>query len=210
MIIEPLFSNFIASDIVDVDCDKITEYIKTVEPGLPLRLDTPELSEIVGYVNSKIHDFSKAYGLTSKANPRLTTIWANRNNAREPLKPHIHGTHWISVIFYPEADMDSPDLIIKNPITEIMEYAVPYQFQEYATPYNRGRITIAPKKGLMIAFPAWCQHWVDPECPHDSNRYSLAFNITCSHISDSYIEHIYAPNSGIADLYSKIQGQDPL
>ena len=121
MIIEPLFSNFIASDIVDVDCDKITEYIKTVEPGLPLRLDTPELSEIVGYVNSKIHDFSKAYGLTSKANPRLTTIWANRNNAREPLKPHIHGTHWISVIFYPEADMDSTDLIIKNPITEIME-----------------------------------------------------------------------------------------
>ena len=44
--IEPLFSNFIASDILDVDCDKIVEYIKTVEPGLPLNLNEPAIHEL--------------------------------------------------------------------------------------------------------------------------------------------------------------------
>ena len=33
--VEPLFSNFLASDILDIDDDKITKYIKTVEPGIP-------------------------------------------------------------------------------------------------------------------------------------------------------------------------------
>ena len=199
--VEPLFSNFLASDILDIDDDKITKYIKTVEPGIPLDLNQPEIHEVVDHVHNLIPRFMKLYGLGSKAKPRITTCWANRSNAAEPLKPHLHGTHWISVVYYPEADEESPDLILKNPITNVMEYAVPYQYHEYATWYNSGRIKVSPKKGLMIAFPAWLEHWVDPECPSTSNRYSLALNITLNHISDQYIEDIYHPNNKLAEMY---------
>ena len=53
----------------------------------------------------------------------------------------------------------------------------------------------------MIAFPSWLEHWVDPECPSTSNRYSLALNITLNHISDQYIEDIYHPNNKLAEMY---------
>lgn len=200
--IEPLFSNFIASDILDVDCDKIVEYIKTVEPGLPLNLNEPAIHDVIDEVHNSIPEFMKIYGLGLQSRPRVTTCWANRNNASEPLKPHLHGTHWISAVFYPEADEESPDLVLKNPITNVMEYAVPYQYHEHATLYNSGRIKISPKKGLLVYFPSWIEHWVDPECPSTSNRYSLAFNITLNHISKEYIDHIYHPNNQLGEMFS--------
>ena len=83
-----------------------------------------------------------------------------------------------------------------------MEYAVPYQYHEHATLYNSGRIKISPKKGLLVYFPSWIEHWVDPECPSTSNRYSLAFNITLNHISKEYIDHIYHPNNQLGEMFS--------
>ena len=61
--VEPLFSNFLASDILDIDDDKITKYIKTVEPGLPLNLNQPEIHEVVDHVHNLIPTFMKHYGL---------------------------------------------------------------------------------------------------------------------------------------------------
>ena len=192
MNLQPIFASFLAQEVLPIDCDKILEYCIDLEESRPsyhtngwqsgpLEEDIPELTD---YINSKIPHFSELYGLSEKANPQISDFWINRNsfgpqNAHNT-EPHIHANHWISFVFYPEADENTAPLILANPHSAI-EYTVPRDLIREVNNWNSHRMIVKPVTGLLVAFPSWIMHWID-QSPVPQDRYSIAFNVTLSHI----------------------------
>lgn len=197
MNIQFIFPNFLAEEIVDIDCKKIVDYCKELEKQRPsyyrngwqsgsVDLNTPELSELVNHIRNKIPHFVEAYGLKTDADPIVSDMWINRNSQGPQnafnTEPHFHANHWISFVFYPEADEDSAPLVLLNP-NSIIEYAIPSNLIAHDTILNSHRMVVNPKTGLLIAFPSWILHWID-QVPTPQDRYSIALNLTLSHIAN--------------------------
>ena len=193
MDLKPIFASFLATEIIPVDCDKILQYCIDTEKANPhyhtngwqsgqLTEDIPELN---AYINTKIPHFADLYRLSDKANPKISDFWINRNGSGAQnaynAEPHIHANHWISFVFYPKADENTAPLILDNP-NRIVEYAVPSELIREDNNWNSHRLAIKPVTGLLVAFPSWILHWMD-QSPHPQDRYSIAENVTLSHIN---------------------------
>lgn len=197
MNIQPIFPSFLASEQTEIDCKKIVDFCKVLEKQRPsyhdngwqsgpVDLDTPELKELVDHIKEKIPYFAELYGLNEKADPIVSDMWINRNSQGLQnsfnADPHLHANHFISFVFYPEADDKSANLVLLNP-NQVVEFAIPANLQDYSTTYNSHRMTISPTTGLLVAFPSWVMHWIDA-CPYPQDRYSIALNVTLSHINN--------------------------
>ena len=195
MHLQPIFSSFLAAEVIPVDCNKILKYCVDLEKSMPpshhtngwqsgpLEDDIPELND---YIRSKIPHFAELYGLNDEANPQISDFWINRNgsgaqNSQRNVEPHIHANHWISFVFYPEADENTAALILSNPHS-VIEYTVPRDFICQDNNWNSHRMIVKPVTGLLVAFPSWIMHWVD-QSPVPQERYSIALNVTLSHIN---------------------------
>jgi uncharacterized protein (TIGR02466 family) len=196
MNLQPVFSSFLAEEILSIDCDQVLNYCIDLEKQRPsyhrngwqsgpLSLDIPELSDLIRYIEQSIPAFAKLYGLSSSANPKITDLWINRNSIGPQTsfntEPHVHANHWISFVFYPEANEDTSKLVLLNP-NRVVEYAIPRDLIEQDTNWNCHRMVITPVTGLLIAFPSWVMHWID-QSPVPQDRYSIAINVTLSHIN---------------------------
>lgn len=104
---------------------------------------------------------------------QITGCWANVNAPGVGYPAHEHPNNYLSGVYYvrtqPGADtvnfLDSrpQTRIIRPPVTEL-------------TAENTEQVVLKVKDGMLLLFPAWLQHWVDP------NRsaqlcVSLGFNI---------------------------------
>jgi uncharacterized protein (TIGR02466 family) len=138
----------------------------------------PEVATLRGWIDSAVQRISR---LPVRQNPEAVRLayraaaWANVNRSGNYNTPHVHaGIHW-AVVYYVavgEAEPGYPQngqLELRDPRPAAVYGRLPgFMF---------GRaITIDPKPGLMVAFPAWLEHWVHPF--HGSGeRISIAANV---------------------------------
>jgi uncharacterized protein (TIGR02466 family) len=100
--------------------------------------------------------------------------WANVNVKHNANASHLHGGSAWSGVYYVASD-PSPaaggDLFFTDPRTAALMVTHPYNVFKSGT-----RIALRPEPGLMVIFPSFLYHGVDPYLG-ETPRISIAFNV---------------------------------
>lgn len=103
---------------------------------------------------------------------RLDNAWVNINKKGDYNISHFHPNAVISGVFYVTANEGSGRL--KFYPYHLMEH---YPVDISGSTIFYDHVTYTPKSGLLVFFPAWLRHEVEP-CDNNEERISIAFNVS--------------------------------
>tara|TARA_R110002110_G_scaffold64634_11_gene178610 strand:- start:767 stop:1480 length:714 start_codon:yes stop_codon:yes gene_type:complete len=103
----------------------------------------------------------------------IQSLWANRNGPGDYNAQHVHPNSFLSGSYYLAVPPDSGNIEIADPVRERVMDAYPMRKD---AKYHMRRIEYRCRDGLLIMFPSWLSHGVQPN-RSNAMRYSLAFNI---------------------------------
>jgi uncharacterized protein (TIGR02466 family) len=108
--------------------------------------------------------------------PRWTVdAWANVSGPGAFNMPHVHGgTYWAAVYYVRVGEGDGGELVLHDPrMPGLRMHAPGIRFSNMGPEL---RAEVRPKEGLLVMFPGWLSHSVEPW--HGSGeRISVAMNI---------------------------------
>lgn len=104
----------------------------------------------------------------------ITNLWANVNFGHYAHHNHHHPNNHVSGVYYAKAAAGAGDILFYDPRPQahLMEPDV-----ATFTPANSAKHRFTPEEGLMLLFPSWLEHSVEPNLSGEE-RVSLAFNLT--------------------------------
>lgn len=209
MHITPMFANFIAEEFIDINNDELLEYISELEnkqrqpafnnatdwayeggwqSGILDMSDEP-MQPLLRLVEQRTIEISKMLNVTQPS--EIANCWVNRTApvtqqsielASSP--PHAHAGYYIAFVYYPKATDASGNLVVLPP-TNVQDMAIPRTYISEDNMYTASRMHIPPKTGLLVAFPAWLTHYVEPNRT-DEDRISIAINTRLPHLNKEY------------------------
>jgi len=101
------------------------------------------------------------------------SAWANVNRAGSNNNPHVHPlNHWSGVLYVQTADFsadpirEAGNIEFQDPRGPICMLSIPGQVTT---------LTLEPRQGTILIFPAWLTHWVNTFSV-EAVRVSIAFN----------------------------------
>jgi uncharacterized protein (TIGR02466 family) len=102
-------------------------------------------------------------------------VWANVSASGAFNMPHIHGgTFWSAVYYVRAGEGEGGQLVLHDPrMPGLRMHAPNLRFKDSGPDV---RTEIEPKSGLMVLFPAWLLHSVEP-WHGEGHRISVAMNI---------------------------------
>ena len=107
--------------------------------------------------------------------PWMVDIWANVSGSGHFNFPHVHGGSFWSCVYYVRVgEGQGGQLTLHDPRMPGLRMHAPHlRFKGVGSEYQA---QIQPKPGLMVLFPAWLSHSVDP-WEGEGERISVAMNI---------------------------------
>jgi len=101
-----------------------------------------------------------AHGSNLYSSAKIDRAWLVDYKDNQYLTPHYHGGSFITGIFYLEADENSGDLLVQDPLASF----------NWVNRYDNGRsgrasMPIKPSKGMMIVMPGYLVHSTQPKPP---------------------------------------------
>ena len=103
----------------------------------------------------------------------ISGMWSNILKPGETHGTHTHSNNFLSGVYYPQADGNSPAINFMDPRPQASV------IQPHATKYTKVNSNIyyyPAKTNRMLLFPSWLQHYV-PANETNQNRISIAFNV---------------------------------
>jgi len=142
-------------------------------------LESIELSAVVTSIKEMLKDIANLYNINSKYRLELDNGWVNINNPGlhklQNNHQHLHPEYFFSFVYYVKGTMQSGFLNLITP-NMMLGYVVPDRYKTGNTGVFDSSVTvIPPEPGMLIAFPAWIQHFADPNNGTE-DRISIAFN----------------------------------
>lgn len=116
-----------------------------------------EVAQAIGYGNVQI----------APAN-----CWANVSPKHASNKIHDHANCLLSGVYYLKTPKDCGNLMFYDPRSARTFYKP--LVQDF-TPFTADAIAYEPQAGLLLIFPSWLKHGVEPNLS-DSDRVSVSFN----------------------------------
>ena len=110
-----------------------------------------------------------------KADLIFQGMWANRNGPGDYNTSHVHPNSFISGCYYVKVPENGGNIEFTDPIGERAMFT--YPIKEEVT-YLPRRLSYRCHEGLMVLFPSWLTHGVQPNRSQEM-RMSIAFNIDC-------------------------------
>ena len=160
---------------------------READPGLQLsnrggwqsRRDFPQWT---GEPGRRIVEHATALANAHTGHPRgsealnwSVDVWANVSTSGAFNMPHIHGgTYWSAVYYVRAGEGEGGQLVLHDPRMPALRMHAPGLRFLDAGPDVRSEIK--PKSGMMVLFPAWLLHSVEP-WQGEGHRISIAMNI---------------------------------
>lgn len=113
----------------------------------------PKLQQVVDFIETHCNEYWKMCGYTSKIDPYITVMWALLTNNGGFTASHNHNPWPIGGSFYIDADSNTGDLFLENPL-EMLLGKQPVEI-DGPTIYTE-RIKV--KSGKLVLFPGWMRH----------------------------------------------------
>lgn len=185
MLIENIFSSFLASTYIHPTKELVDYVLETTSKDQCRRQDLINQSnfldlnlfpirDIVDIVQDNFNDLHNKIELSDTHRQIVSEAWVNIGNNINIDSIHCHPGRVFSAVYYLEADNDCGDLIFTNPNNSLVHTLHPTFIKSYNC-FNSHNYRLIPKKGLLVIFPSYLQHYVQPNLSK-GNRISLAFN----------------------------------
>lgn len=135
----------------------------------------PELAEIRGIIGRTCVGCAKrlAFDFT-RFDLVFQEMWINRNGPRDYNRAHVHPNAILSGTYYAKVPEGAGNIEFYDPIRERIMSVYPVKER---TKMNSQALQYRAAAGLLIVFPSWLQHAVEPNLSEES-RVSIAFNMT--------------------------------
>jgi uncharacterized protein (TIGR02466 family) len=196
MKIENIFTSFIASDyLTSINNDELKEYafalqatdkgvIKSNFLGWQSDIVTSPNQQLTMLANSileRITAAKKSFGFREDTKAYLSNLWININPINSFNRPHLHPGSIFSGVYYVDCNADSGKLVFKHPSIGQL-YSLQEDILSDFTQFNSGTWSVLPEIGKLVIFPAWLEHYVEPNASSEE-RISIAFNINIEKIT---------------------------
>ena len=103
----------------------------------------------------------------------IKEMWLNRNGPGHFNKAHIHPNAILSGAYYARVPEGSGNIELYDPVPARLMNVYPVKKRK---PINLQAVEYRAEAGLLLVFPSWLQHAVQPNTS-DSDRVSISFNI---------------------------------
>jgi uncharacterized protein (TIGR02466 family) len=191
MVKQDIFSQFILADLLNLDVDAIKKYAYQMKQksGGRIRsnnggwqsydLEKTEFEKkyFLDFIQSKIDESKQLINVSF--NLTLLNSWININNKTNFNMSHVHPASFISGVVYIKVPENSGRILFKNPIGNLIDSYLEYWHVRDKTTENvhfSPEWFIQPKENLILLFPSWVEHYVEPNNNFD-DRISISFNI---------------------------------
>jgi len=178
MIIEDVFTSFLAVEVLNIDNVSLEKYCRnTIDSDLQtgdLDLNAPELQPLISNIENKMNELHVRLGLSNLYEQKLIRIWANLNNPYEISRPHSHGDSFFSAVYYVSGGQDCGDIQFITPVKQMIPIVRPSMIGQY-NKYFSETFSASPYVGHMLMFPAWLWHYVVHNFS-GKDRISIAFD----------------------------------
>lgn len=185
MHLQPIFSSFLVADylecnpILHQDCiDAVSEANKNRNDNILqssfLDLNDCRFTNLLKQVECRFNELHSSIGLDPSTQQILTEYWININLNSKIQFPHSHPNRAFSAVYYVSAGEDCGDIVFLNPNKVLCQNFSDDCIEDY-NQFTATHWKITPKDNLLIIFPSWLEHYVQP---NNSNveRISIAFN----------------------------------
>lgn len=115
----------------------------------------------------------------------ITGCWANVNARGVRHRAHSHPNNYLSGVYYVQVPDEANTINFHDP--RVQMYLIRPPVREL-TRENTDQVVVSVQEGMLLLFPSWLQHSVDPN-PCDEKRISISFNVMFS----SYVENMSKP-----------------
>jgi uncharacterized protein (TIGR02466 family) len=184
MIIQNIFTNFLAIDTLSIDnLDMIEQFcyekikIEPSDPGQSnmseLELDTLFLP-IKQQIEYRLEEIKKEFEFKNNLSFKIGRIWINLNQNNNVTRPHLHSNSLLSGVLYIKCK-DSGPIVFMHPVMA-HQYVISPDTVKKFNMFNSADISVTPEVGKLIIFPSWLVHYVENNLDY-SDRISIAFNI---------------------------------
>jgi uncharacterized protein (TIGR02466 family) len=197
MKIENIFTSFIATDfLTDIDNDELKEYafklqennegvIKSNFLGWQSDILTDlsdQVTDLASNILQRMNTAKKPLGFRDDTMMYLANMWININPTNSFNRPHLHPGAIFSGVYYIDCTPDSGNLVFKHPSIGQL-YSLQEDTLSDFTDFNAGTWSVHPEVGKLVIFPAWLEHYVEPNASTES-RISIAFNINIKKVTE--------------------------
>jgi uncharacterized protein (TIGR02466 family) len=197
MKIENIFTSFIATDFLTaIDNSELKEYafkLQETNEGVIksnflgwqsdiLTAPNHQVTTLANNILQRINAAKQPLGFRDDTTMYLANMWININPTNSFNRPHLHPGAIFSGVYYIDCTPDSGSLVFKHPSVGQL-----YSLQEDTllefTEFNAGTWSVLPEIGKLVIFPAWLEHYVEPNASTKS-RISIAFNINIKKVAE--------------------------
>jgi uncharacterized protein (TIGR02466 family) len=189
MQLSPIFSSFLALDVLDVDLNAIEQAcyeLKRADSGRQFSNDGGYQSNNISLdsrspfaplllkIDAAVNQLHASLMLKKNFGQKIDNAWININNRGGHNIPHVHPRACFSGVFYVRAPADCGELILRNPASSL-EHVITEDLVGQYNAFTSPVLRIAPEAGKLVIFPSWILHFVRAN-QADADRISLAFN----------------------------------
>ena len=150
-------------------------------------------SNMGGWQSNNITDFNKEFELLKKSilqqsflyckeinleifeNLKINQIWANVNKYKDFNLPHLHLNASLSGVYYVDVNDKSGNIVFTNNNNSML-FLWQNIKRKYFDENNSNAYSFLPKNGDLIIFPAWANHYVEPNLS-EKDRISISFDL---------------------------------
>jgi uncharacterized protein (TIGR02466 family) len=138
-------------------------------------LNEKKLKPFIKDLIKNTNKFCKLFSFRSNLKPYIDNLWININGYKDFNQPHNHPNSIVSGAFYINVPENSGNIVFHNSAFDLM-YPLNYVSIDSFNQYNSSNWWIKPENNLLILFPSWLKHHVEPNLSNEK-RISISFNI---------------------------------
>ena len=132
-----------------------------------------EFKPILEFITKVVEELGEELKFPENIEHSVTSSWLNINSKNSWHRPHSHGGHLWSGVYYIKTDENSAPICFPNSVGSYQQHWPGFEID---SPYSCDMVSVIPKEGDLIIFPSWLVHYV-PLHTGDEDRINIAFNI---------------------------------
>tara|TARA_Y100000817_G_scaffold295444_1_gene270168 strand:- start:190 stop:759 length:570 start_codon:yes stop_codon:yes gene_type:complete len=174
----PISKSIIKSDLEEyvMDMSKSDEGVQISNRGgwqsKPFFKPEKEFELLWAEIEEKINMYHHTIEL--KGGVRISDLWFNVNYRGSANRQHQHANSIHSGVYYIKTPENCGRICFTHPSSSLAWSWSPSMVERYNA-FNTNTVTVNPEKNLLLVFPSWTDHSVDPNLSDDI-RISLSFN----------------------------------
>jgi len=125
----------------------------------------------------EFHTNKLAFQLGLQDTLKVSNFWLNVNKYKDSNSLHNHPGAVFSGVYYINVPKNSGAIVFRNPAIHFLEMYWPNKFVKDFNCSTSSLWKINPGNNQVVIFPAWLDHFVEPNMNEMEERISIAFNV---------------------------------